>query len=86
MKIILAMALFFVPGMIRLGMGSWLAGFRTDAAVKDDSGVGNYLAAHRARLTPTNYTTEGRKYLRLLWLAEIVQLICLVAAVMILSS
>ena len=86
MRIVLAAALFFIPSMIHLGVASWLAQFRTDALVREDSGLGRFLAARRARNTPANYTPEGRKRLPLLWVAGLVQVIGLLAAMVVLAS
>jgi hypothetical protein len=85
MRLVLGLGLCFIPGVISLGVASWLAQFRTGAGVKEDSGVGNYLAAHRARNTLANYTPEGRRWLPLLWLTQALQAICLVAAIVLLA-
>jgi len=86
MRILLAAALFFIPAMIHLGVASWLAQFRTDPLVREDSGLGRFVAARHARNTPANYTPEGRKRLPLLRVAWLAQVIGLLAALVVLAS
>ena len=71
--------------MIHLGVGSWLAQYRTDGLVRVDNGLGTYPAAIIARNRPANYTSEGRRRLPILWVAGLLQVAGLVAALALLA-
>jgi hypothetical protein len=86
MRILIAAALFVVPGMIDLGVTSWISQFRVDPVVQGDSGMGTYVAAICARNAPASYTPEGRKRLPLLWAVGLLRVVCAAAAVAVLVS
>jgi hypothetical protein len=85
-KLLVAATLLIIPALIDLGVVSWIAQFRIDSTVREDDGMGGYLAAVRARNTRSSYNAEGQKRLPIVWSVGLLRVGCMVGAGLVLVS